>query len=250
MSDAGFKILTHDYRSPVQTGGPVLWDGTTVPFELPTVALDRSDDECGAGWNYCADIATAARIAGLWKGGNPSRVLRVRAAGEVVARGDKIRTDRLVIDGHADRATMVQHLGRPFGVYAGTMGEAQVAWWEALARPMRNVRNVEKGLRGALRQRGLEWKIVRYDDSVTAWDAWAARDARAARDAWDAWDAWDARAARDALTVQYAALNKWTNDDPLLLTTGLIDAYRNGLAIVLPTGPNTLGWAMTERSER
>jgi len=174
MSDAGFKILTHDYRSPVQTGGPVLWDGKTVPFELPAVTLDRSETECGAGWNYCADIATAARIAGLWKNGNQSRVLRVRAGGEVVERGDKIRTDLLLIEGHADRKTMVEHLGRPFGKHAAVMGEAQVQWWEAMARPRRDVRNVEKGLLEALRTRGLEWTVTRYDDPRAARAASAA----------------------------------------------------------------------------
>jgi hypothetical protein len=44
--------------------------------------------------------------------------------------------------------------------------------------------------------------------------------------------------------VQYAALNGWVDYDPLLLTTGLRDAYRAGLAIAVPTGPDTLGWAM------
>jgi hypothetical protein len=47
------------------------------------------------------------------------------------------------------------------------------------------------------------------------------------------------------LTVQYAALNGWIADDPLLTTTGVRDAYRSGLAVVVPTGPDTLGWAMT-----
>jgi hypothetical protein len=67
---------------------------------------------------------------------------------------------------------------------------------------------------------------------------------RAAWDARDAWDAWDARDARDALIVEYAALQGWTDHDPLLLTTGLRDAYWNGLALAVPTGPNELGWAM------
>jgi hypothetical protein len=47
------------------------------------------------------------------------------------------------------------------------------------------------------------------------------------------------------LTVECAALNGWTADDPLLFTTGLRDAYRAGLAVAVPTGPDTLGWAMT-----
>jgi hypothetical protein len=62
-----------------------------------------------------------------------------------------------------------------------------------------------------------------------------------------AWDTRAAWAARTALTVQYAALNKWTaHDDPMLLTAGLRDAYRNGLGVALPVGPRTLGWATNE----
>jgi hypothetical protein len=78
--------------------------------------------------------------------------------------------------------------------------------------------------------------------SWDAWEAWDAWDSRAARDAWNEWAAWDAAAA---LTVQYAALNKWTfQDDPMLLTAGLRNAYRNGLGVALPVGPRTLGWAI------
>jgi hypothetical protein len=46
--------------------------------------------------------------------------------------------------------------------------------------------------------------------------------------------------------VEYAALNGWIDHDPLLLTTGLRDAYAAGLGIALPTGPGTLGWAMDD----
>ncbi len=203
----GFKILTHDYRPPVQQGDPV-WDGVTLPYDLPVAKLDLSETECGAGWNFCADIAPAARIAGLWKNGCASAVLEVEAVGTVVERGDKIRTDRLVIVGRADRATMVEHLGRPFGNHAARMGESQVAWWEALGSERRKVRNVERGLRQSLKARGLDgWKLRRYD---TAWDAWAARDAwdawaaRDARDARAAWAAWAARAAWAAWAAQAA----------------------------------------------
>ena len=89
-----------------------------------------------------------------------------------------------------------------------------------------------------------------------AGDAGADGDARVARAAWDAraaraaWAAWDARDAWDALTVEYAALMGWTKDDPDLHTTGIRDAYRCGLEIVLPTGPNELGWALSEEIDR
>jgi hypothetical protein len=55
-----------------------------------------------------------------------------------------------------------------------------------------------------------------------------------------AWDAWA------ALTVQFAALAGWTDHNPMLLTTGLRDAFDHGLAVAVPVGPDTLGWAMVE----
>ena len=53
-----WKLLTHDFRPPVQQGEPV-WDGLTLPFQLPTVRLDASDVECSFGWNFVEDLATA-----------------------------------------------------------------------------------------------------------------------------------------------------------------------------------------------
>ena len=44
-----FKLITHDYRPPIQGGDPV-WDGHTLPFQLPRVTLDTSDADCGSGW--------------------------------------------------------------------------------------------------------------------------------------------------------------------------------------------------------
>jgi hypothetical protein len=67
----GYKILTHDWRPPIQGGEP-LCDGV-LPVTLPTVALDTSDEECGAGYNYCGTLVEASRIAGWWGNGRPAR---------------------------------------------------------------------------------------------------------------------------------------------------------------------------------
>ena len=91
----GFKIFTHDLRPPIQGGAPV-WNGK-LPFEFPTVELDESTDECGAGWNFVKDIKTGLKIARLWPTGRPSRVFSVEATGKVVERCDKIRTDKLTV---------------------------------------------------------------------------------------------------------------------------------------------------------
>jgi len=69
-------------------------------------------------------------------------------------------------------------------------------------------------------------------------------DAQAAWAAGDAWAAWAARDARDALTGWYAVRRGWTKHEPLLLTTGLRDAYAAGLVAVFPTGERELGWTM------
>jgi hypothetical protein len=66
---------------------------------------------------------------------------------------------------------------------------------------------------------------------------------------WEPWGYFTARDADDALTVQFAALMGTTEHDPMLLTEGLRDAYGHGLAVAVPVGPGTLGWAMVEREE-
>jgi len=38
----------------------------------------------------------------------------------------------------------------------------------------------------------------------------------------------------------------WTQHDPLLLTEGIRDAYRAGLAVAVPVADRVLGWAMTD----
>ena len=242
----GYKILTYDYRPPLQGGDP-LWDGTTLPYVLPKVRLDTSAEDCAAGYNFTADLPTALRIAGLWPNGRPSCCLHVEASKDTIARGDKHRCSELTIVSRVERAEVfaaIRELSEPFGIHADRMADSQVAWFDALGRPRRNVRAVEAGLRKALKVRGLVWKLQRFDDAWAAWDARAARAAWDARAARAAWDAGAARAARDALTVEYAALQEWTKNDPLLLTAGLRDAYAAGLGAAVPVGPDTLGWAM------
>ncbi len=64
----GYKILSHNWRAPLQ-GGQAVCDGI-LPVTLPAVALDRSDADCGAGWNFCGSLTDAAKIAGYWRDGH------------------------------------------------------------------------------------------------------------------------------------------------------------------------------------
>ncbi len=281
MTRRGFKVLTHDYRPPILGGDPI-WDGETLPFTLPKVRLDVGPAECAAGWNYTTDLASALQIAGLWPDGHPACCLHVEASDDAITRGEKSRCSQLTIVGLASRAELeaaIRVISEPFGVYAERMAASQLAWYDALARPRHDERRVEVELRAALEARGLDWRLRRYEsarvvrDALAVWatwamraervawaarvarNAWAAWDAQAARgtraardarDAWDAWKAWEAWAARDALTLEHAALQGWTDHDPLLLTTGLREAYAHGLGVAVPVGGNTLGWAMAE----
>ena len=223
-----YKLLAHDGSPPLQGGEPI-WDTVTLPFELPKVTLDTSDRECAEGWNFCRDIGTAARIAGLWRNGWSRHILVGEPIGQVVERGDKLRAEGLRLVRRASERTIAEHLSAPFGPHAARMGRSQVAWWKAFGSTERDAERIEAGLRAALDARGLGWELRRFED------ARAARDARVARVARVAWA---------ALTVEYAALMGWTNDDPDLLTTGIRDAYAAGLAVAVPTGENELGWAM------
>lgn len=227
-----YKIVTHDLRSPLRGGEP-LWDGT-LPRELPRVTLDRSDANCGSGWHYCESPADAAIIAGLWPDGRPARLFEVEPLGEHVTRGNKSRAEGLRILSELPISVAVEPLSEAFDdAHRDRMIREQLAWHAALARPRRSVAAVEAGLRGALDARSLNWQLRRFED------------ARAARDAWDAWDARDAQDAWDALTTVYASLMGWIDCRPDRHTVGIRTAYRNGLLLVLPTGPDELGWVMS-----
>ena len=259
----GWKILTHDYCSPIQ-GGPPVWDGTTLPFTLPLRGLDTSKAECGAGWNYCNDLAVAFKIGGFWPTGRPSVALVVEPAADALARGDKRRASGLTLLRLAtaeEISVAIDRFSLIFGVHAQAMADEQRAWRLALDRPRRDAAAVERALAEALGARGLKWGLKLCEDAAwdaraardawdawdarDAWAAWDARDAGAARDARSAWAAWAAWAARAALTVMYASLQKWIDCAPGMLTVGLREAYGHGLEAVAPVAKNTLGWAMT-----
>ena len=204
-----YKVLTHDFRPPIQGGDPVLPAGVTFPYQLPMVEADASDAECGAGWNACANIETAIRIAGEWPDGRPSKVFELRSVrgSQPLIRGEKIRAATWDVGGFVQADTLHaarERLYRPMageGLEVGDIVAEVEAWSTALSRPQRDAAAVEEALGGALRIRGLGWGLRQFGD---AWGAWNARDARDARDAWGAraawaaWAAWDAWGARDA----------------------------------------------------
>jgi len=243
----GFKVFTHDLRPPVRGGDPV-WDGK-LPFNLSPVEVDESDDGCGAGWNFVENIKSGLLIAGLWPNGRPSRVFEVAVSenGRVIHRGNKYRTDRLEIVSEVGEGpindAIAEFSKKAFGAYADEMTQSQIAWREALGRPRMDEDKIQECLREALDVRGLkDWKLKRFEDASAARDAW---DAWAARAAWDAWAAWAARAAWDARAANvllFTAHSKWVTVSPELLTSGIRDAYLNGLEIVIPTGEKELGW--------
>jgi len=279
----GFKIFTHDWRSPLQGGAPLKIK--TFPHELRKVRLDTSDSECSSGWNYCGDLATAFRIAGLWPTGRPSHAMVFEASEDAIARGDKRRASGGVILSEATDAQVedaIRTLSIPFGEHAEYMAQEQILWRKALGRPYHNQERVEEGLLVALKARGLEdWKLKNFAGADEAWAAWEAREAREAwaawearearearaaweaweaREAWEAWEAWEAREAweawaawaaweaREALTVTFASRKGWISVADALLTLGVRDSYLNGLEIAVPVGPKTLGYAMAEEA--
>ena len=272
----GWKVFTHDRRSPIQGDKPV-WDGT-YPFRLPAVAMDTSPDECAAGWNYCASLAEAFLVVGLWPDGRPSAAVVVKPSADAITRGKKCRASSLTLLRPAtddEVAGAIAELSTSFGEHAGYMIHEQLAWRAALARPRRDGAAVEQHLLAALRARGLDWQVREYPAARAAraaraawagwaaWDAradepaaraaWAARDARAARAAWAAWDARAdepaaraAWAARDALSMAYASRRGVISTPADQLTVGLRDAYAEGLALAISTERNTLGYALVD----
>ena len=275
----GWKVLTHDWRPPVQGGEPVC-DGK-LPFIMPRVQVDDTDALYGPGWYFCERPETALGVDGLWPNGRPSLLLVISTAEEepVYPHGENCRAGCLTLDRLAteeEGGAAVRAFSEPFGGHADWMAEEQMRWRAAMARPSRDASLVEQGLRAALAARNLTWTIERFDSAQAAWDAWDADDANDACDAWAvrdanaawaawaakapraAWavrDAWDARHPRDAwasrdagaaLMQTLGARRGWLGTPADLLTTGLRDAYTAGLGVAVPTGPNKLGYAMIE----
>ena len=274
----GWKLFTHDLRSPLRRGDPV-WDGS-YPYTLPEVELNRCNAEYGPGWHFCETLVGAIRVVGFCPDGWSSRAIAVEPKGDVVQQSATYRCSSLTLLHEATvdewRVAIVE-LSAPLGAHAEVIASEQLAWREALARPLRDEAAVDAGLREALAARGLEWQLHRYQDAmaariasdgtvaVAAWDAAvksqaAARAFQLAMAAWNLWnprnpwnpwnawaaasDVWFAWAAQAALTIQYAARMGWIACSPDRTTIGIRDAYRHGLAVALPCGPTELGWAM------
>ena len=234
-----WKILNSRFEPPLQ-GGAAICDGKTWPVTLPTVPLDRSGSECGAkgGWHFCRSIEAALKIAGFWRTGRPNAILAVDPVGDVIERADKCRAASLQLIRMATEDEIqaaILRFSAPFGAHAEAMAQEQWLWYQALGRPKHDRVAVLAGLQAALGARSLPWTLREFNSQEVAQAAWDARDA---------WDAWVARDAWVALTVQFSARSariKWPSD---VLTVGIRDAYCNGLAIAIPTGPTELGWAI------
>ena len=261
MTTRAYKASTQRLCPPVQGGDPV-WDGT-LPYTLPLVDVDTSNKVCAEGWNAAPTPEDALQIAGLWPDGRPVRLFRVETDHEVIEREDKLRAASWTITEELSIEEGVRKLSARWfePQHVERMVQEQLAWHRALGRPQRDEAAVVGGLEAALRHRGLDWQLRRYESALAARDAWYARAAWAAWYAWDAWDAsaasaawgaWGARAARaaraarGALAVFYASLMGWIEHPADLLTVGIRDAYEHGLGIACPTGPAELGWAMDE----
>ena len=232
MSDErtmGWKVLTHDWRSPIRHGAPVC-DGH-LPVTLSPVALDTSAQECAAGWNFARDAATALRIAGLWYRGRPARLLAVSDAPDAIDRSNKTRASQITLARGAtqeewtDAATQ---LHAPIAMYAPGIVSEVGAWYVALGRPQHDTQRVVVELRRALAARGLSWTLQAYPNVLAASAAWAASDARAA-------------------LIHYTAVTAgWVAGRPDDYTVGLRDAYSYGLELVTPVAPSELGYVMEQ----
>jgi hypothetical protein len=279
MTTTLYKGFTHDLRPPIQGGEPV-WDGT-LPYVLPRVAVDKSSQECAAGWNACRTVVQVLEAAGMWSNGWALRVVRMETDEAVVERGRKCRVATGTLIEEVAEAVVTEAVREFTTPWAGDLTEEmiveQTAWRSALGRSgPRDEAAVEAGLRTALVARGLgTWELRRHPNAKAAWNAWAAGDAKAAwaaRDAWDvwaaradkaawavgdagdvwaawaakaAWAAWAARDARDALQGYFAARKGWISRKPDLFAVGLRDAYYHGLDLAVPVAKGVFGWTLT-----
>lgn len=273
----GFKVLTHDYRSPLRVGEPI-WDGVTLPYTLPSIQLDIGSELCGEGWHYCDRLSTAFLIAGLWRHGRPSTALVVEADESAIERDGKRRAAGLTIVARAteaDIAMAIREISESFGDYADEMARETLAWYTALGRPLYDVEKVVHGLTLALKTRGLAWKMRQFASAMDVWSASMVPNNKgrryAPRSAWStdvalatkathcewyalglypAWRtmntgyAWPAKDVSNALAFYYSSRIDWIGVPLDYLSAGIREAYRYGLGFALPTGPAELGWAM------
>ena len=182
----GFRIYTHDWRSPTVGGNPILTEPARLPITLPSVELDTTEAPHGAGYHFSASLAEAARASGFWPNGRAARCVSVVASADAIERRlerefpydkDPIRIRRAsaltitAVCAEAEvRAAMLEAVS--WAATAVQLVEEQWAWYVALGRPDRREEAVVKGLQVALAHRGLDWTLKRFG---TAKDAWAAR---------------------------------------------------------------------------
>jgi hypothetical protein len=82
----GFRIYTHDWRSPTMGGPPILMEPARLPITLPSIELDTTEAQHGAGYHYSASLAEAARASGFWPNGRRARCVSVIASDDTIER--------------------------------------------------------------------------------------------------------------------------------------------------------------------
>ena len=146
-----------------------------------------------------------------------------------------MRASSLNLIRQATREEIGEAVGRfseVFGKHAEEMAREQMAWFEALGRPLWDEDKVRKGLLTTLERRELKWGLKVFPDvraaldawnswaiwaTWAAWNAWATRDtwntvaaaARAARDALDSWAIWGAWTTKTTWNARWYALDPW-----------------------------------------
>src|SRR3990167_8821615 len=188
----GYKILTHDWRSPLRSNKNQLCNGI-MPVTLPRVPLDLSDKECSFGWNYMEHLHEAATIVSWWPKRKSARCIVVEGDKDAIQRGAKRRASGMTLVRECSNheiQTAMRALVAWTGEHAEAIAQEQWLWYKALQVPYHDEKAVENGLQVALEVRGLKhWHLQKYED---ARGAWSARDAQGA---WGAWGAWGARDA-------------------------------------------------------
>lgn len=152
----GFKVLTPDFRPPIQKGHePLFTEDSKFPITLPTVELDKSEKECSFGWNFCKDARTAFQISNLTSFKGLNKLFHVTGSEDTIERGNKLRCSQLTLNRPVTEKEIYLSLKEP------NNKQEQLYCWFSNPELEENISIITECLQETLKLKSMAgWKVV------------------------------------------------------------------------------------------